>query len=95
MSYVDKVRERFPDKAELLEMVKHHNRGEYVLPSSRPSVQRMRLTLNGKKGYRKYALKEARTVETEHAVMLQYLDVCTQELNLHTDLSNFLNQLTR
>jgi hypothetical protein len=92
MSYVDQVRERFPDKAELLEKVKHHNKDEYVLPSSRPSLQRMRLTLNGKHKYRKYALKEARTVETEHAVMLQYLDVCTQELNLHTDLSNFRSQ---
>jgi hypothetical protein len=86
VSYVDHVRGRFPDKAELLDKMKHHNE---LLPSPRPSVQRMRLALNGKKGHRKCALKEARAVETEHAVVLQYLDVCTQELNLHTDPSNF------
>jgi hypothetical protein len=52
----------------------------------------VRLALNGKKRHRKHALKEARAVGTEHAVMLQCLDICTQELNLHTDLSNFRPQ---
>ena len=87
-SHVQHALDRHPQKQDLLDQLRHEA-SVHELPSSLPSKQQRRQMSRTKTQCVTWAMKEARIVEAEDRLVLEYIDLYTMELNLHSDDANF------
>ena len=79
--FADHARDRFPEKAEVLDQVRHGSEG-YMLPSHASSKAEAEFRNAGKDAAREQRRKEHLLIASEDKLMADYVDLCTQECNL-------------
>ena len=82
--FVDHVRDRFPEKADVLDLARHDTTG-FALPSQASTREDISFKRAGKAGAAEQRRKECLLIESEDKLMADYVDLCTQESNLHDE----------
>ena len=82
--WVDHVRDRFPEKADVLDLARHDTTG-FALPSQASTREDISFKRAGKAAAAEQRRKEFFSIESEDKLMADYVDLCTQESNLHDE----------
>ena len=84
MSSLDHVRDRFPKKSDVLGLVRHDTTG-LALPAQASTREGISFKRAGKAAAAEQRRKEFLLIESEDKLMADYVDLCTQESNLHDE----------